>query len=82
MAEKKILIVEDENVQLTDLARRLRSAGFDVVAARDGITAISTARKEQPNLILLDLACLLAMVSPCFSACKCSSTPTPFPSWS
>jgi DNA-binding response OmpR family regulator len=55
MAGKKILIVEDEVVQLTALARRLKSAGFEIVAARDGLTAISTARKEQPDLILLDL---------------------------
>jgi DNA-binding response OmpR family regulator len=45
MAGKKILIVEDEVVQLTALARRLKSAGFEVVAARD----------EQPDLIVLDL---------------------------
>jgi DNA-binding response OmpR family regulator len=55
MAGKKILIVEDEVVQLTALARRLKTAGFEVVAARDGLTAISTARKEQPDLIVLDL---------------------------
>ncbi|HTQ61750.1 MAG TPA: response regulator [Candidatus Solibacter sp.] len=55
MSGKKILIVEDENLQLTLLARRLKSAGFDIAAARDGMTAISTARKEQPDLILLDL---------------------------
>ena len=55
MAGKKILIVEDENLQLTTLARRLKSAGFEIVAARDGLTAISTARKEQPDLIVLDL---------------------------
>jgi DNA-binding response OmpR family regulator len=55
MAGKKILIVEDENLQLTAMARRLRSSGFDVAAARDRVTAISTARKEQPDLILLDL---------------------------
>jgi DNA-binding response OmpR family regulator len=55
MAGKKILIVEDENVQLTTLARGLKSAGFEIVAARDGLTAISTARKEQPDLIVLDL---------------------------
>jgi DNA-binding response OmpR family regulator len=55
MAGKKILIVEDDNLQLTALARRLKSAGFEVVAARDGLTAISTARKEQPDLIVLDL---------------------------
>jgi len=55
MAGKKILIVEDENLQLTALARRLKSAGFEIAAARDGLTAISTARKEQPDLIILDL---------------------------
>ena len=55
MSGKKILVVEDDNLQLTTLARRLKSAGFDVVAARDGLTAISAARKEQPDLILLDL---------------------------
>jgi DNA-binding response OmpR family regulator len=55
MSGKKIMIVEDENLQLTALARGLKSAGFEVVAARDGLTAISTARKEQPDLILLDL---------------------------
>jgi CheY-like chemotaxis protein len=55
MAGKKILIVEDEVVQLTALARRPKTAGFEIVAARDGLTAISTARKEVPDLILLDL---------------------------
>jgi DNA-binding response OmpR family regulator len=55
MSGKKIMIVEDENLQLTALARSLKSAGFEIVAARDGLTAISTARKEQPDLILLDL---------------------------
>jgi DNA-binding response OmpR family regulator len=55
MSGKKTLIVEDDNLQLTTLARRLKSAGFEIVAARDGLTAISTARKEQPDLILLDL---------------------------
>jgi DNA-binding response OmpR family regulator len=55
MSGKKILVVEDDNLQLTALARRLKSAGFEIVAARDGLTAISTARKERPDLILLDL---------------------------
>lgn len=49
------MIVEDENLQLTALARRLKSAGFEIAAARDGMTATSTARKELPDLILLDL---------------------------
>lgn len=55
MAGKKILIIEDENLQLTTVARRLKTAGYEIAAARDGTSAISAARKEQPDLILLDL---------------------------
>jgi DNA-binding response OmpR family regulator len=55
MAGKKILIVEDENLQLTMVAKQLKSAGFEIAGARDGTSAISSARKEQPDLILLDL---------------------------
>jgi CheY-like chemotaxis protein len=55
MPRKKILVVEDETVQLTMVAKRLKAAGYDVVGARDGISAISAARKEQPDLVLLDL---------------------------
>lgn len=36
-------------------ARRLKSAGHEVVGARDGTSAISTARQELPDLVLLDL---------------------------
>jgi CheY-like chemotaxis protein len=52
---KKVLIVEDENLQLTSVAKRLKSAGFEVAAARDGVSTISTGRKEQPDIILLNL---------------------------
>jgi DNA-binding response OmpR family regulator len=55
MAGKKILIIEDETLQLTATARRLKAAGYEIAAARDGTSAISAARKEQPDLILLDL---------------------------
>jgi len=55
MSRKKILVIEDEISQLTTVAKRLKGAGYDVVGARDGLSAISTARKEQPDLIVLDL---------------------------
>ena len=42
-------------MQITMVAKRLKTAGYDVIGARDGISAISTARKERPDLILLDL---------------------------
>jgi DNA-binding response OmpR family regulator len=55
MAGKKILIIEDETLQLTITAKRLKAAGYEIAAARDGTSAISEARKEHPDLILLDL---------------------------
>lgn len=55
MSAKKILIVEDEATQLTLVAKQLKTAGYEVIGARDGMTAVSTARKEKPDLVLLDL---------------------------
>jgi DNA-binding response OmpR family regulator len=55
MSAKKILIIEDDPTQLTMVAKRLKTAGYNVVGARDGISAVSTARKEQPDMVLLDL---------------------------
>jgi DNA-binding response OmpR family regulator len=37
------------------VAKRLKTAGYDVIGARDGMGAISSARKEQPDLVLPDL---------------------------
>jgi two-component system, OmpR family, alkaline phosphatase synthesis response regulator PhoP len=52
---KKILVVDDEPkiVQLT--RDYLERAGFLVLTANDGKTAISAARAEHPDLIVLDL---------------------------
>jgi DNA-binding response OmpR family regulator len=50
-----ILIVDDE-ARIVKLVRDyLERAGFDVIAARDGETAMTLARVEQPDLIVLDL---------------------------
>lgn len=51
---KKILIVDDDKEFVRGLALRLKTSGFDVVAAPDAIAATSMARKESPDLILLD----------------------------
>lgn len=51
----KILIVEDD-LSLSDvLAFTLRRAGFNVIAAYDGLAALQTWQKESPDLIILDL---------------------------
>ena len=52
---KKILLVEDE-LKIARLVRDyLHQASFAVVEATDGPSAITLARQEQPDLILLDL---------------------------
>jgi len=52
---KKILIVEDDLELLRGLSRRLKANGYNTVVATDGITAVSVALKELPDVILLDI---------------------------
>jgi two-component system alkaline phosphatase synthesis response regulator PhoP len=50
-----ILVVDDE-ARIVKLVRDyLERAGFDVLSAQDGETALVVARRERPDLILLDL---------------------------
>ena len=54
-AQKKILIVEDDKDLNKFLAFFLRKVQFDVHVAFDGEEGLDLARKERPNLIILDL---------------------------
>jgi DNA-binding response OmpR family regulator len=51
----KILIVDDNPVILKTLGMKLESSGFEVLAADEGAKAVSTVRREKPDLILLDI---------------------------
>jgi len=51
----KILLVEDSKFLRMATERALARAGYTVRTASDGIEAIESARKEQPDLILLDM---------------------------
>jgi two-component system alkaline phosphatase synthesis response regulator PhoP len=53
---KKILIVEDDQKISKALGMRLRGEGYDVVTASDGTQGVATARKESPDLVLLDIS--------------------------
>ncbi len=53
--KKKILIVDDDPQIVRLLATRLKANDFDVVAAYDGYQCIPVAKKESPDLILLDI---------------------------
>jgi|SRR5579862_7154070 DNA-binding response OmpR family regulator len=55
MSAKKIMLVEDDKDTVRAMGVRLKSQGYNLVVATDAISAISTARKEQPDLIVLDL---------------------------
>jgi len=55
MKQKKILIVDDDPEMRLALSVRLRANSYDVCVAVDGVSAIAEARKQMPDLILLDL---------------------------
>lgn len=55
MANKKILLIEDDRDTVRAIAIRLRSLGYELAIAGDAISAIATARKERPDLVVLDL---------------------------
>jgi DNA-binding response OmpR family regulator len=54
-AKMKILIIDDDDHLLLGLTARLKTNGYAVVWASDAVTAISVARDEAPDLIILDL---------------------------
>ena len=55
MPKAKILIVDDDQDIRRLVAHRLKAEGFEAVFAGDAIAAVNAARKEEPDLILLDL---------------------------
>lgn len=52
---KKILVVDDNAVVLKSLTLKLKANGYEVVTAADGSEAVGAARREKPDLILLDI---------------------------
>ncbi len=52
---KTILLAEDDELIRAMLSRCLTSSGYNVIAASDGANAILLARKERPDLILMDM---------------------------
>ena len=55
MADKKILIVEDDDFLSKMYAAKLDLEGFQVLEASTGVQGLKIAQKERPDLVLLDL---------------------------
>ena len=53
---KKILIVEDNEMNRDMLSRRLERKGFNIVMAEDGQKGVQMSLSENPDLILMDLS--------------------------
>ena len=52
---KKVLLIEDEQDQITMIEARMESCGYQFVAAHDGEEGIKKAYEEMPDIILLDI---------------------------
>ena len=68
MDKHKLLVVEDDPDLLLALTIRLRSNGYEVVTAQDAVQAAMQSRKEQPDLLILDISLPAGDGIPCLQA--------------
>ncbi len=54
-AKKRILVVEDQAAIINMLRMRLEANNYEVITAVNGQEGLEKARKENPNLIILDI---------------------------
>ncbi|MEN3583106.1 response regulator transcription factor [Streptomyces sp. ZYX-F-203] len=54
-AQRRVLLVEDDQTIVDAVATRLRSEGFVVRTAADGPSAVATAEAWRPDLLVLDV---------------------------
>jgi len=55
MIKKRILLIEDEVDMVYALTLHLEAMHYEVLSATDGQIGLDMARKEKPDLIILDL---------------------------
>lgn len=53
---KRILLVEDNELNLDMLKRRLDRLGYTIIVAMDGATGVQLAGEQQPDVILMDMS--------------------------
>ncbi|MFK8022098.1 MAG: response regulator [Pseudomonadales bacterium] len=54
-SDRRILIVEDNEMNRDLLSRRLKRRGFEVIVAVDGVDAMQKMREHHIELILMDM---------------------------
>ena len=54
MANKKVLVVDDEIHIIHVVAIKLRNNGYDVITAENGLEGYETACREKPDLVVTD----------------------------
>lgn len=52
---KKILLIEDEEIIIGLLEKKLLQEGYEVVIAKDGLAGLEKMREIRPDLVLLDI---------------------------
>lgn len=52
---KKVLIVEDNELNMKLFRDLLEAHGYQTIESRDGVEALKVARDERPDLILMDI---------------------------
>jgi two-component system cell cycle response regulator DivK len=52
---RKVLVVDDNLIVLKAFELKLKACGFEVFTTAEGTTAVSIARQQQPDLIVLDI---------------------------
>jgi len=52
---KKILLIEDEEIMIDLLQRKLTQEGYEISVTRDGEEGLKAMREVKPDLILLDI---------------------------
>ena len=52
---RKVLVVEDNELNMKLFNDLLEANGYQVIQTRDGLSALDLARKHRPDLILMDI---------------------------
>ncbi|MGY8675289.1 MAG: response regulator [Verrucomicrobiia bacterium] len=75
----RILIVEDNEMNLEILSHRLARRGFEIVTAVDGVEGLARAKEANPDLIIMDMGLPLMDGYECTRQIKDAPTTSPIP---